>query len=144
MPSKLFWIQSFPSEVHSYKNSENSDNEKSVNIAYIDEESPLMSYQRKHTFNLIGHICFSKSLFMSVRHMKKMNIEILGSYYFFLFSLHWAIYLHKPVYIFALQVSLLLLNMQNVGYIYYYICLSLCHILYFDAAQFSLKQFSLS
>ncbi len=40
-------------------------------------------------------------------------------------SLHWAIYWHKPVYIFALQVSLLL-NMQNVGYIYYYICLSLC------------------
>ncbi len=59
-------------------------------------------------------------------------------------SLHWAIYLHNPVYVFVGQDSSLLLNMQNVFIIYYYICLPLCaHILYFDGAKFSIKQFSL-
>ncbi len=32
-------------------------------------------------------------------------------------SLHWTIYLLKPVYIFARQSSSLLLNMQNVHYL---------------------------
>ncbi len=56
-------------------------------------------------------------------------------------SLHWGIYLHKPVYIFAGQGSSLLLYIAYI--VYYYICLPLCaHILYFDAAKFSIKQFS--
>ncbi len=54
-----------------------------------------------------GHRCFSKNLFMSIRHMKK---EIPGSYYFSFFALS---NLHKPVYIFAHRAALLL-NMQNV------------------------------
>ncbi len=41
-------------------------------------------------------------------------------------SLHWAIYWHKPVYIFAGQGCSLLLNMLNVHIIYYYICFPLC------------------
>jgi len=58
--------------------------------------------------------------------------------------LHWAVYLHKPVYIFAGLGSSLLLNMQNVHSLYYYICLPLCaHILYFDAAKFTIKPFLL-
>ncbi len=54
-------------------------------------------------------------------------------------SSHWAIYFHKPVYIFAGQGS-----SSSEHIVYYYICLPLCaHILYFDAAKFSIKQFSL-
>ncbi len=54
-------------------------------------------------------------------------------------SLHWAIYLHNPVYIFTGQGSSLLLNMQNVHllFIIWFVCL------YFDVAKFSIKLFSL-
>ncbi len=47
-----------------------------------------------------GHICFSKNLLMYIRHMKK---ETPGSHYF---SLHWAIYRHKPVLHFCRTVQL--------------------------------------
>ncbi len=58
-------------------------------------------------------------------------------------SLHGAVYLHKPVYISAGQASSLLLNMQNVLHcLLLHLFASLYHILYFDAAKFSIKQFS--
>ncbi len=47
---------------------------------------------------------------MSIRHMKKKKYQVPITS----LSLHGAIYLHKPVYIFAGQGSSLLLNMQNV------------------------------
>ncbi len=82
---------------------------------------------------------------MSIRHMKKKNIEIPGSYYFSFFALSNLLTQPcLPVYIFTRQGSSLLLNMQNVHlFFYYYICLPLCHILYFDPAKFSIKLFSL-
>ncbi len=54
-------------------------------------------------------------------------------------------YLHKPVYIFARQGSSLLLNLQHVHvlFIITFFSLSVPHILYFDAAKFSIKLFSL-
>ncbi len=59
-------------------------------------------------------------------------------------SLHWAIYWHKPVYIFAIQGSSSSENAKCTFIIYYYICFPLCaHILYFDEAKFSIKLFSL-
>ncbi len=58
--------------------------------------------------------------------MKKKNIEIPGSHHFSFFAL-----------------SNLLTQTCFKFIIYYYICLTLCHILYFDAAKFSIKQFSL-
>ncbi len=52
IPSKLFWMQSVQRFIH-IKNWIR-ENEKSVkNIAHIDKESPLMSYQRKSTFNFL-------------------------------------------------------------------------------------------
>ncbi len=57
-------------------------------------------------------------------------------------SLHWAIYWYKPVYISAGQASSLHLNMQNVN-VLLHLFASLCNILYFDVAKFSIKQFSL-
>ncbi len=60
-------------------------------------------------------------------------------------SLHWAIYWHKPVYIFLQDRAALLLNMQNVHSLYYlllHLFASLCHTLYSDAAKFSIKLFS--
>ncbi len=59
-------------------------------------------------------------------------------------SLHWAIYWHKPVYISEGQGSSSSEHAKCTFIIYYYICLPLCaHILYFNAAKFSIKQFSL-
>ncbi len=51
-------------------------------------------------------------------------------------------YLHKPVYISARQASSSFEHAACI--IYYYMFLPLCaHILYFDAAKFSIKLFSL-
>ncbi len=76
---------------------------------------------------------------MSIRHMKrKKNIEIV-SYYFSFFAL--SNLLKQTVYIFAGQGSSLL-NMLNV-HLLLHLFASLCHILYFDEAKFSIKLFSL-
>ncbi len=56
-------------------------------------------------------------------------------------SLHCAIYWHNHVYIFAGQGSSLLLKMLNCTFIIALFA-TLCHILYFDAAKFSIKLFS--
>ncbi len=79
-----------------------------------------------------GHRCFSKNLFMS-RHMKK---EIQGSHYFS--------FLFKFFYILHTGQLTSSEHAKCAFIIHYYICLPLCaHILYFDAAKFSIKQFSL-
>ncbi len=70
--------------------------------------------------------------------MKKINTRFP-----LLLSLLWAIYLHKPVYIFAHRAALLL-KMQNVHLLFIITFVSLStHILYFDEAKFSIKRFSL-
>ncbi len=59
-------------------------------------------------------------------------------------SLHWAIYSHDPVYIFAWQGSSSSEHAKCAYIIYYYICFTLCaHVLYFDAGKFLIKLFSL-
>ncbi len=70
-----------------------------------------------------------------------MKKEIQGSHSLFFTEQ----YLHKPVYIFTGQGSSLLLNMQHVRvlFIITFVSLSVPHILYFDAAKFSIKLFSL-
>ncbi len=56
-----------------------------------------------------------------------------GSHYFSF--LHWAINLHKPVYIFAWQGNSSSEHAKCAFTLYYYIRLPLCaHILYFDSA----------
>ncbi len=59
-------------------------------------------------------------------------------------SLHWAIYWHK---LFTFLHTGQLTSSEHAKWtynIYCYICFPLCaHILYFDAAKFSIKQFSL-
>ncbi len=76
---------------------------------------------------------------MKTRHLSK----ILDSHYFSFFAL--SNLLTQTVYIFAGQGSSLLLNMLNVHSLYcllLHLFASLCHMLYFDAAKFSKKQFS--
>ncbi len=69
-----------------------------------------------------------------------MKKESPGSHYFSF--LHWAINLHKPVYIFAWQGNSSSEHAKCAFTLYYYIRLPLCaHILYFDSAKFSIKLF---
>ncbi len=59
-------------------------------------------------------------------------------------SLHWAIYWHKPVYIFTHRAAHFFWTCKM--YIYYvllHLFASHTHILYFDAAKFSIKQLSM-
>ncbi len=71
----------------------------------------------------------------TIRHMKKEQVPITS------LSLHWAIYWHKPVYIIC---SSLLLNMQvHLLFIIRFVCFSVSHTCFFDAAKFTIKQFSL-
>ncbi len=87
-----------------------------------------------------GHICFSKNLFMSNRYMKK---EIPGSPYFSVFALRNVLtqtflHFHRTGQLTSSE------HAKWTYIIYYYICFPLCaQILYFDAAKFSIKQFSL-
>ncbi len=76
---------------------------------------------------------------MFIRHIKKKHQVPNTS-----LSLHWAIYLHKLVYIFLQDRAAQ--NMQKcIAYIIYYCtCFPLCaHLLYLDAAKFSINLFSL-
>ncbi len=76
---------------------------------------------------------------MSIRHMKK---EIQGSYYFSFFAR--SNLLTQTCLHFCTQSSSSSEHAKCTYIIYNYICLPLCaHILYFDAAKFSIKQFSL-
>ncbi len=78
---------------------------------------------------------------MSIRHMKKRNTRFP-----LLLFLCTEQFTDTNLFTFLQDRAALHLNMQNVGYIYdllIYICFPLCaHILYFDAAKFSIKQFS--
>ncbi len=68
--------------------------------------------------------CKFFNLFMSIKHIKK---ETPGSHNT---AIHWAIYWHKPVYIFASQGSSSSEHEKYTFFLYYYICLPLCaHIL---------------
>ncbi len=81
-----------------------------------------------------GHRCFSKNLFMSIRHMKK---EIPGSYYFSFFAL--SNLLTQACLHFCTQGSSSSEN-AKCTFIIYYICFPIfAHILYFDEAKFSIK-----
>ncbi len=83
---------------------------------------------------------FFKDLFMSIRLMKK---EIQGSHYFSFFAL---INLLTNLFTFLQDSAAHFFwtcKMYIAYIVYYYICLPLCaHILYFDAAKFSIKLFS--
>ncbi len=78
--------------------------------------------------------------FMSIRHMKK---EIQGSHYFSFFAL--SSLLKQTCLHFCRTGQLTSSEDAKCAFIiYYYICFPLCsHILYFDAAKFSIKLFSL-
>ncbi len=83
--------------------------------------------------------CISKNLFMSIRHMKK---EIRVSHYFSFFALNNL--LTQPCLHFCTQGR----SSEHAKCTYIIccccICLLLCaNLLYFDAAKFSIKQFSL-
>ncbi len=79
---------------------------------------------------------------MSIRHMKKKNIEIPGSHYFSFFAL--SNLLTQTCLHFRTTGQLTSSEHAKCKFIiYYYICLPLCHILHFDAAKFSIKLFSL-
>ncbi len=77
---------------------------------------------------------------MSIRHMKK---EIPGSHYFSFFAL--SNLLTQTCLHFRTTGQLTFSEHAKCTYIiHYYICFPLCaHILYFDAAKFSIKLFSL-
>ncbi len=73
--------------------------------------------------------------------MKRKKRTEISSHYFSFFAL--SNYL-TPVYISTRQGSSSTEQDKCIFIIYYYICLLLCaHILYFDAAKFSIKLFSL-
>ncbi len=93
------------------------------------------------------HGCFSKNLFVSIRHMKK---EIPGSHYFSFFAL--SNLLTQTCLHFCTQGSSSFEN-AKCTFIITFVCntnnviqtnVPLCaHILYFDEAKFSIKLFSL-
>ncbi len=83
---------------------------------------------------------FSKNLFMSIRLLEK---EIQGSHYFTFFALS---NLLTQTCLHFCRIGQLTSSepAKCIFIIYYYICLPLCaHILYFDAAKFSIKLFLL-
>ncbi len=76
---------------------------------------------------------------MSIRHMKRKNIEIPGSHYFSFFAL--SNLLTQTCLHFHTTSSE---HAKCTFIIYYYICLPFCaHIQYSDAAKFSIKLFTL-
>ncbi len=80
----------------------------------------------------------SKTLFMSIRHMKK-KYQVPITSFFALSNL-----LTQPCLHLCTQGSSSSEHEKCTFIIYYYICFPLCaHILYFDAAKFSIKLFSL-
>ncbi len=87
-----------------------------------------------------SHRCFFKELLMSInRHMKK---EIPGSHDFSVFALS-NLLTNRFTFLHTGQLTSSE-HAKCAFIIYYYICFPLCaHILYFDAAKFSIKQFSL-
>ncbi len=78
---------------------------------------------------------------MSIRHMKKKNIEIAGSYYFSFFAL--SNLLTQTCLHFRRTGQLTSEHAKCTYYLLLHLFASLCHILYFDAAKFSIKLFSL-
>ncbi len=89
----------------------------------------------------IGHRCFSKNLFMSIRHIKKEHRNT-SSYYFSFFALsnlltQTCLHFHRKA------SSLLWTCKMYIYYLLLHLFATLCHILYFDAAKFSIKLFSL-
>ncbi len=87
-----------------------------------------------------GHVCFSKNLFMSIRHMKKRNTR----FPLLLFLCTEQFTDTNPFTFLQDRAAHFFWTFKMyIAYIvYYYICLPLCaHILYFDAAIFSIKQF---
>ncbi len=73
---------------------------------------------------------------------KKKKKEITGSHYFSFIAL--SNLLTQTCLHFCTQCSSSSENAKCTFIIYYYICFPLCaHILYFDAAKFSIKLFSL-
>ncbi len=77
---------------------------------------------------------------MSIRHMKKKNIEIPGSYYFSFFALsnlltQTCLHFHRT--------GQLTSEHAKCTYLLLHLFASLCQILNFDAAKFSIKLFSL-
>ncbi len=84
-----------------------------------------------------GHSCFSKNLFMSIRHEKRNTrfplLLFLCTEQFTQTCLH-----------FCTQGSSSSENAKCTFNIYYYICFPIfAHILYFDEAKYSIKLFSL-
>ncbi len=88
-----------------------------------------------------GHLCFSKNLFMSIFHIKKKYQVLL------LLFLCTEQFTDTNLFTFSLQdraAHFFWTCKMYIAYIIYYcICLPLCvHILYSDAAKFSIKLFS--
>ncbi len=100
----------------------------------------ILNIEHEDLTRFKGHRCFSKNLFMSIRHMKK---EIPGSHYFSFFAL--SNLLTQTCLHFCRTGQLTSSEYANCAFIiFYYICIPLCaHILYFDAAKLSIKLFSL-
>ncbi len=102
-------------------------------IQYVYYETIANIKHEEQTY-FIGHICFSKNLFMSIRNMKKNRFPLLlilcteqfTDTNLFTFSHDRAKCIYIYIYIFYLLLHLFT---------------SLWHILYFDAAKFSIKQF---
>ncbi len=79
---------------------------------------------------------------MSIRHKKKKNIEIPCSYYFSFFALsnlltQTCLHFRKTGQLTSSE------HATCTYYLLLHLFASLCHILYFDAAKFSIKLFSL-
>ncbi len=85
---------------------------------------------------------FFKDLVHVYKTHEKKNIEIPGSYYFSLFAL--SNLLTQACLNLRTTRQLTSEHAKCTFIIYYYICLSVPHtVAYFDAAKFSIKQFSI-
>ncbi len=98
-----------------------------ANMCLLEHEDMSMTFFK-------GHRCFTNNLFMSIRHMDK-EIPLL----LFLCTEQFT---YTNLFTFIAGQGSSLLNMQNVHSLLHLFA-SLCHILYFDAAKFSMKPFHL-
>ncbi len=101
----------------------------------------IVNIEHEELICFIGHICFSKHMFMSIRHIKKRKEQIC-SYYFFLCIEQFT---DTNLFTFSHYRTVLLLNMQHIHllFIITFVCFSVPHIVaYCDAAKFSIKLFS--
>ncbi len=90
----------------------------------------IVNIEQEDQTCFIGHICFSKNLFLSIRNIKKEKKKNKYQVPITSLSFHGAIYWHKPVYIFSHKAAHFFWTCKMcIYYLLLHLFPSLCHIL---------------